>query len=152
MVYIIGESCPNIGDGDIMSRIEFDKKNFLLNGDKAGLSSCRLILGEIQRDPNKNYSDENVTKILRSLRKMTLKNPVPDTLLISLIDTYVPGPVSDAELFAWMSSSGFADHSVKEMGKKAYSIIGLAKKFFGDREINSDGLKKHIDGILESGE
>ncbi len=152
MVYIIGESCPVEVGGDIIGRINVDKKNFIMNGDKMGLSACRIILGEIQRDPNKNYTDENVTKILRGLRKMTLKNPVPDTLLIALIDTYIPGPVSDVELYAWMSSSGFADHKIKEMGKKAYSIIGMAKKFFGDREINSDGLKGHIDGVLETGE
>lgn len=148
MVYIIGESCPAEIGGDIMNRINYDKKNFLLNGDKMGLSSCRIIIGEIQRDPNKDYSNENVTKILRGLRKMTLKNPVPDNLLISLIDTYIPGPVADVELYAWVGSSGYSVDRIREMGKKAYSIIGMAKKFFGDREINSDGLKDYIDTSL----
>lgn len=146
MAYIIGQSLPDTSSGLITDKIESDKINFLRNGDKVGLGSCKLILGEIQRDPNKNYSNENVTKILQILRKTTLKNPVIDGVLVNLIDTYIPSPVSDTEVKQWLNAMGFTTEKIKEMGKKAFSIIGMCKKHFNNREINTEMIKNIIDG------
>jgi len=146
MVYIIG-SGPIEMIGNIIDSIEKDKEIFRNNRDQMALDSCRLILGEIQRDPNKDISDENVTKILISLRKMTLKNPKPDVLLLQMIDTYIPPPLSDQEVAEWFTSAYTAEF-IKSQGKAAYRLIGEAKKYYGDKEFNSDIIKTIIDGIL----
>ena len=131
-----------------------------------------MILGEVQRDPNKDTSDENVTQILRKLRKVTVKlqdtvKPQEpnylagvsadelfadedinlDFLIIQLIDTYIPPPVSDVEVLSWLGSS-YSTDMIREMGKGAFRIIGEAKKYFGDRDFDTDCLKTAIEEAL----
>jgi uncharacterized protein YqeY len=117
------------------------------SGDKLGLEKARLLLGEIQRDPNKDVSDANVTNILKRVRRQSLKHPEPDMFLISLIDTYIEPPVSDDELIEWVKET-IGDDAIRELAKdnvnKAFSVIGTAKKHFGDREINTNALKEYI--------
>lgn len=141
-VYIIGEVVPDQGK-DIYQKVMHDVTTFRKSGDTLGLGKAQLVLGEIQRDPKKDYSDENILKLLKVLRKNTLKAQDNDTFLIQLIDTYIPPPVSDEEVKNW-----FTDHydkdDVQAMGKKSMSIIGIAKKYFGDRDINSESLKSLI--------
>lgn len=146
MVYIIGSNPIDLV-GSIIDNIEKDKNVFRINRDNLALDSCRLILGEIQRDPNKDTSDENVTKILRNLRKQTLKHPTPDMLLIQMIDTYISPPVADEEVIDWIIMY-VSNDEIREMGKRAYSIIGKAKAHFDGREINTDIIKEYIDGVL----
>jgi uncharacterized protein YqeY len=148
MVYIIDVGPVEKKEG-IIHIIEEDRNNFMRSGDKLGLDKSRLILGEIQRDPNKDTSDKNVSKILKQIRKQSLKHPEPDMLLISLIDTYIDPPVSDDELLEWVDAT-IGKENIKKLGKKAFKIIGNAKKHFGEREINSNALKDYIDSILES--
>ncbi len=146
MVYIIGEAVHDLDD--IIGRIREDKTNFLKNGDKAGSSVASVILGEVQRDPKKDYSDENITKILRGLRKMTLKSPEVDHLLIALVDTYIPPPVSDGDAMNWLFLNGYDKDTIKAMGKRAYSIMGMMKKAFDGREFNTSAIKDLIDEAI----
>lgn len=150
MVYIIGQSDVDFSKnlGNIMATITTDKENFMLNGDKNGLSVLRVILGEIQRDPNKDYSNENVTKILRVLRKQTMKCPIVDHLMLNLIDTYVGNMVSNEEVEAWLDKCGYDEEFVHNLGKKAYRLIGEAKKHFDGQDFSSDHLKNLIDEVL----
>ena len=149
MVYIIGQGNDIGHDGvNIMLKIQEDKKNFIMNGDKPGTSAIRVVLGEIQRDPDKDYSDENITKILRILRRQTLKNPEVDHLMLSLIDTYIEPMVSDVEVDAWMQTAGYTYSSIIKMGKSAFRIIGEAKKHFTGRDFNSDHIKNIIEEVL----
>lgn len=149
MVYIIGEHDSDIDMDaiDIMGKINWDKVNFIKNGDKNGIGALRVILGEIQRDPNKDYSQENVIKILRSLRRTTLKSPVVDILMVSLIDTYIPPPVSDKEVIEWLAIHYSAD-DIKAMGKGAFKLIGEAKKYYKGLDFNAEILKDAINDII----
>ena len=151
MVYIIGETVDLGRDGkSIIDNLKDDRRNFQLNGDKLGISACQVILGEIQRDPNKDYSDKNATAILRKLRTMTMKNPEPDFFIIELINTYIPPPVSDVEVKKWMESSGYTSDAIASMGRGAYRIIGEAKNHFEGRDINADVVKNIIDTVLNN--
>lgn len=147
MVYIIG-SLPIEKKEGIINQIREDCKIFLKNGDSLGANKCRLLLGEIQRDPNKDDSDQNVTKILKKIRKQTLKNKYEnDSILVELIDTYIPTPISDKEVVEWVEMR-FPDDVIKEMGKKrAFNIIGEAKRHF-DGDINVDCIKSKIMSVL----
>jgi len=147
MVYIIGSGPIDVKEG-IFAEMEKDKLIFMRNGDKSALEKVRLLIGEVQRSANKDTSDTAVMTTLKQIRKQTMKHPEPDMLLISLIDTYIPPPVSDEELIEQVKLSGYSDDVIAGMGKKAYSIIGMAKKHFGDREINSQALKEYIAEII----
>lgn len=133
---------------DLYKRITNDRNVFLKNRDKDALASCKLILGEITRDPKKDYSTENVLKIIKGLRKMTLKSPIKDSLLVDMIDKYLPELVSDIDVVSWVKSQ-YTFEDICAMGKKAYSIIGKAKQHFKDREFNSVYVKSFIDDVLD---
>lgn len=148
MVYIISQNDAALRNIDIMDTITTDKENFMLNGDKNGLSVLRVVLGEIQRDPDKDYSNENVVKILRALRKQTMKNPIADYLMIDLIDTYIGSMISNEEVEAWLDRCGYDNIFILNLGKKAYRIIGEAKKHFDGQDFSSDHLKNLIDEVL----
>ncbi len=139
MVYIIGTETTPIDN--ILNAIKEDMHTFRGNGDFLGLNKCQLILGEIQRDPNKDYSNENVTEILKRLRKITLNSPEKDTLLVELIDTYIPPPVSDIEALAWLKDN----YSTDEMN---LALIGECKKFFGNRDVNAQPLREYIEKCI----
>ena len=149
MVYIIGEK-PELMGMTIIDKLDEDKHLFLKNGDKNGISVCRVLIGEIQRDPDKDYSDDNVTKILRMVRKQTMKNPKIDYLMLQLIDTYIEPMVSDVEIEAWMTSCGYDEEFIHYLGKKAYRLIGEAKKHFKDKDFNSDHIKNIIDEAIDA--
>jgi len=136
--------------GKLFSRLEYDRDVFLKNRDTIALATCKLIIGEIHRDPNKDRSDNNVLKILKVLRKMTLKSPIKDPLLIDMIDKYLPAFISNIDVIQWLKSI-YSYDDILSMNKKAYSIIGIAKQHFKDNEINSKFIKEFIDDVLTKG-
>ena len=138
-------------EGQFFKRIKDDKKVFSKNRDMIALGSIRVIIGEIQRDPDKDYSDENITKILKKLRKMTLKNPIKDPLLISMIDTYIPLFVSDVTVIKWIKSN-FSYERIKKAGAKKYFIIGITKKNFSPEDINCVVVRDFLEKVIEEGE
>jgi len=142
MVYIVGEDNFTPKE-NIYQCIIHDKNVFLRNHDVNALECIRVILGEIQRTPDKDYSDENVTKILKSLRKMCLKSPIKDELLVHIIDTYLPSLVDDKTMLKYVYDNYTVDE-IKAMGNSAFRIIGETKKHFAPREINVDLLKEEI--------
>jgi len=135
---------------EIFKRIEVDRLSFQKNKDILALGTCKVILGEIHRDPDKDRSDTNVILILKSLRKMTLKSPISDPLLIDMVDSYIPAPVSDMTVIKWVKSM-YSYQDIVSMGSKAYSIIGQTKRHYGDIDINSSCVKKLIDDTLKDG-
>jgi hypothetical protein len=137
--------------GKLFERIEADRNVFLKNRDGIALATCKVIIGEIHRDPNKDRSDKNVLKILKSLRKMTLKSPIDDPLLVNMIDNYLPDFISDIDVVQWVKDNNTYDDIV-EMDKRAYSIIGKAKQHYKDNEINSGCVKNFIDDVLANGD
>ena len=147
MAYIIA-SGPTNDTKNIYEKIRSDMTSFIKNGDNMGRDACRLLIGEIQRDANKDTSDENIIKVLKQIRKQTLKNPQPDNFLLELIDTYLPQAVSDHEMLSYLIESGYTNDMIASMGKSAYKIIGDVKKFYGDREINVQALKNHIAELI----
>lgn len=134
-------------DIDIFDTLNNDKKNFIANGDKNGLSACRVILGEIQRDPSKDYSNKNITKILRTLRSVTMKNPEVDFLLVELINTYIPAPISDADVELWLWDH-YNIEEIQAMGKNAFKIIGETKRHFKDKDFNATIIKDIITKLV----
>ena len=148
MYILSGDGFDTDSRKTIMDKLNEDKRNFILNGDKLGTSSCRLLIGEIQRDPKKDDSDDNIEKILRNVRSMTMKNPIVDHFLIELINTYIPPHISDNEIKLWMENQNYNDETIAVMGKSAYRIIGEAQRHFIDRDINSDYIKNIIEGVI----
>jgi hypothetical protein len=134
----------------IYNEIKKDLTSFVKNGDTKLRDLCKVILGEVQRDPKKDYTDKNIIRILKTLRKITLKNTNPDPLMISMIETYLPGIVSDIECIQYVKGN-YTYSDIIKLDKKAFSIIGNTKKHFAPKEINSVVIKKFITEVLAEG-
>jgi uncharacterized protein YqeY len=134
-------------DIPIYDEIKSDIKTFMNNRDQKSLSSLRVILGELQRNPDKDYSDKSVLKQLKTLRKITLKSPDPDYLIVSLIDTYIPEPVTTPEIKEWLKVNGYNKDSISKL-KNPMMLIGIINKSFTDRDVDGKVVKNLITDIM----
>jgi uncharacterized protein YqeY len=134
-------------DIPIYDEIKSDIKTFMNNRDQKSLSSLRVILGELQRNPDKDYSDKSVLKQLKTLRKVTLKSPDPDYLIVSLIDTYIPEPVTTPEIKEWLKVNGYDKDSISKL-KNPMMLIGIINKSFTDRDVDGKVVKNLITDIM----
>lgn len=110
------------------------------NKDKETLSSIRIIKAEIDRDPNKDYSDKNVLDILNKLSKMTKKHPNPDAKLLEIIDSLVP-TVSEEEVKLFVNTIDFTKL------KNKMQAMGIVKNHFKDKMVDSKMLQNIINGM-----
>lgn len=131
--------------GTLYKRMRKDLDIFRQNKDLSSLSAVRFVIGEIQRDPNKDYSNKKVKNTINVIRKNMTKSPEPDHLVISLINTYIGTPVASGEVIEWLEGNGYNAETIQAQ-KNPSIIIGIIKKSraFGERDI--DG--KMVNGIL----
>lgn len=132
---------------ELYKRIRDDFDVFRKNRDIPSLGAVRFIIGEIQRDPNKDYSNSNVKKMLKSIRKNMTKSPEPDHLVMSLVDTYVGHPVASGEVIDWLRDNGYDKETVMSQSNP-FAIIGILKKAFGDRELDGNMVKDILAKII----
>jgi len=131
----------------LYDQIKEDLNIFRKNRDQKSLDALRVVLGELQRNPNKDYSDESVMKQIKSIRKITLKNSKPDYLIVSIIDHYIPEPVATQEIRDWLSSNGYDKDKILSL-PKPFILIGIVKKSFDGREVDGNVIKDVIEEIL----
>lgn len=112
-------------------------KTAMMQKDKVKMSKVRLIKAEIDRDPNKNYVDTNVQKILESLIKVTNKSPQPDTELLSTIYEFMP-VVSEEEILEFVDTIDFSKL------KNKMAAMGIVKKHFRGKIVDSKMLQNII--------
>lgn len=132
----------------LYEEIKKDLNIFRMNRDELSTNMARVLLGEIQRDPKKDYSDENIIKIMRSIRKIQAKQKQPDYALISLIETYLPLPLSSVEIIKWLDDNGYDKAEILKL-KNPMQLIGMITKAFSDREVYGDLVKDILDNILQ---
>lgn len=131
----------------IYNQIKYDLKVFRANRDSALLNGVRFIMGEVQRDPDKDYSDKSIQTKLKAVRKGLLKAPTVDHVVVDLIDTYIPMPVSSIEVVHWLEVRGYDAEKLNNL-PNPYVIIGQLKPVFGGRDIDGSMVKTIIDKII----
>lgn len=80
------------------------------NGNKTRLANLSVILGEIQRSPKKDLSDEEVIKIIRRLYKLEkerlsridLTDKNRDITYIETLKNYLPQEASEHQIKSWI--------------------------------------------------
>lgn len=110
-------------------------KHSMKNKETERLSSIRIIISEVQRDPNKDYSDSKVLAVLASLIKITNKNPTPDKMLLATIDSFMPA-VSEDNIKAFIATIDFTKL------KNKMAAIGLVKKEFAGKAVDSEMVQR----------
>lgn len=131
----------------LYSRVRKDLDVFRKNKDRPSLDAVRFILGEIQRDPKKNYKDSNVTKIMTLVRKNMSNLEKPDHLVMSLVSTYIGFPVASGEVIEWLHAEGYDKEKIMDQ-VNPFAIIGILKKAFGSRELDGNMVKDILAKII----
>ncbi len=113
----------------IMEQIDIDIRINVLASNTGIVNALKVIKGELQRQPKKDLTEEEIIGILRKLEKnetetMRLKG-IAKSLFLDVVRTFLPSEVSEGDILQWiMLNVNFAEL------KNKYQAIGLVKKKF----------------------
>ena len=86
----------------IQERIKNDLKTAMKNRNKVKIANLRVIIGELQRQPDKNLTDEKVISVLKKLVKNENENPSPDKFYIENLKYYLPEQMAEESIKDWI--------------------------------------------------
>lgn len=76
--------------------------------DSARTGAIRILIGEFQRQPEKELSDEKVIgiikKLIKSERELLAASGGEDTGYIAILEEYLPKQASEEEVKAWIAA------------------------------------------------
>lgn len=111
--------------------------------DKELKQALKVIIGELQRQPTKILSDEQVVAILKKLKKyeeerLSKYTNAETTPYLELLKKYLPAQVSEEEIKTWIDSN--IDLTTLKNRSQA---VGLVCKHFG-KSVDGNLVKKVI--------
>ena len=103
-------------------------------------STLKFVIAEIQRDPNKNYSDENVVLVINKICKDFKENKWVDYAeeISYLESNFLPKKVTDTEILEYLSSINILSL------KNKFMAVGLATKYFPVGTIDASHVKELV--------
>lgn len=106
-------------------------------------NTLKVLLSDIQRDPNKDYSDEKVLKVIKQTIKLAneaYKNGMVEAkATIQLLSTYLPKQVSEEIIRQVIEKIDFSKL------KNKYQAVGLIMAQFPDGTVDGTVVKQLID-------
>lgn len=113
--------------------IQKQRDVFVENIDKELLSNLKFLNGEIQRQPKKILSDDEIITIFKKLKKTFMVEEEKNKKLINLITEYIPQQLSAAEIKKWILDNIDLDNL-----KNKNQIIGIVMKEFQNKVESTD--------------
>lgn len=84
-------------------------KGSIKNRDTARTAAIRVVIGEFQRQPEKELSDEQVLAIIRKLikseRELLAASGRESSGFIEILEGYLPEMATEAEISAWIGAN-----------------------------------------------
>ncbi len=130
-----------------MGLFERIKKDMLkaLKEDKEKASLLKTILGEIQRDPNKDYSDQKVVKIIQKYLKSLEENLKLGAISRevyekekAILSSYLPKMVSEEEIKAFLAKLDFSRF------KNKMQAVGEVIRHFGAERVDGKRVQEIV--------
>ena len=124
----------------LYSKIKADITQAFKAGEKNKVNLLKTLISDIQRNPQKNYSDQEVIKVIKQTvkrleeAKKHLSNAKEE---IEILKSYLPEEVGEAEILAYLKTIDFSKLKSPKMA------IGIAKRHF-------EQLGKSVDAKLIS--
>jgi uncharacterized protein len=91
----------------LQNQIVADLKTAMKNKDRVRTDAIRVLIGEFQRQPEKELSDDQVTGIIRKLikseKELLAAAKGEDSGFISILEGYQPKQAGEREIRAWIS-------------------------------------------------
>jgi uncharacterized protein YqeY len=112
-----------------------------------GLRKClRIIVGELQRQPKKILSDDEVIRILKKLEKseielLDLGGASTDRAFLAILNLYLPEETSGDEIKVWIKEN--IDFSKLRNKMQA---VGMVMKHFGS-SVDGGVVKKIVEEL-----
>ena len=84
----------------------------------------KVLVSDIQRDPNKDYSDEKVIKVIIQTVKGLKSVPVVNTQEVQILEAYLPMKIGKAQISADLGKIDFS-----KLNNKMQAVGILLKKY-----------------------
>ena len=86
----------------LQEKIQNDLRKAIKNKDKIGTNNLKVIIGELQRQPKKDLTDEEVIKVIKKLNKLESENPDPDIIYAQTLEYYLPEQMTEESVKEWI--------------------------------------------------
>ena len=90
----------------LQEKIKNDLKTSMKAKDEARTSALRVLIGEFQRQPQKELADAEVLSIIRKLIKaeteMVARTKSGSSTYLTLLESYMPKQPTEEEIRAWV--------------------------------------------------
>jgi len=102
-----------------------------------------VIIGEVQRLPNKSVGDDDIIKIIKKLHKLAKQSPMVDDVWVGLLEQYMPPEISEDHIKSYIKNE--IDMTQYE-GNKRMKLIGVIMKYF-DGKADGNVIRKVLENI-----
>ena len=93
----------------LQTQITADLKSAMKNKDRVKTDAVRVLIGEFQRQPDKELSDQQVAgiikKLIKSEKELLAASGKEDSGFIAVLEGYLPQQASEAEIREWILSN-----------------------------------------------
>ena len=129
----------------LQTQITADLKSALKNKDRLKTDAVRVLIGEFQRQPDKDLSDQQVIgiikKLIKSEKELLAASGRQDSGFIAVLEDYLPQQASEEEIREWIA----AHIDFSEFNNKMQAMKPIMAHFGS----NADGttVKKILQGF-----
>jgi uncharacterized protein len=85
--------------------IQGDLTRAILNRNPLAIGTLKIVISELQREPQKDVPDDRVMKILKKMAKDERTLSEPDQGYIDILESYLPKEATDEEIRSWITSN-----------------------------------------------
>ena len=121
----------------LQQQIAADLKTAMKNKDRVRTDAIRVLIGEFQRQPDKELSDQQVAgiikKLIKSEKELLAASGAQDSGFIEVLEGYLPRQASEEEIREWISSN--IDFS--EFNNKMQAMKPIMAHFAGNADGNT---------------
>lgn len=130
---------------ELYNTIKSDMREAFKSGYKQRTSILKVLTSDIQRDPNKDYSDEKVISVIRKTIKMAEESKADDSDAVKeLLSNYLPN-VSNDTIMDIIKDIDFAKL------KNPKQAIGIVMSKLPKGAADGKKVSKMVDKYLEKG-
>lgn len=119
----------------LQEQISGELQTAIKNRDRVRTDAIRVLIGEFQRQPDKELSDQQVAGIIRKLIKsekdLLAVSGAQDTGFTEVLEGYLPRQASDEEIRKWIAEN----IDFREFNNKMQAMKPIMAHFAG----NADG-------------
>lgn len=121
----------------LQTQITADLKTALKSKDRVRTAAVRVLIGEFQRQPDKELSDQQVAgiikKLIKSEKELLAASGQEDSGFIEILEGYLPQQASEEEIREWIT----AHIDFSEFNNKMQAMKPIMAHFAGNADGNT---------------